>query len=176
MTAAAPIRPAEPAARGRGRRSLRRVFTRYTIGSVAAAAASEAVLLAAYGTGLLGPRAASVAAWTAGAAVNYLLNRWAWGRRGRVDPLRELLPYWLIALATMALSAWATGVADDRVGGPAESGWLRTALVGGVFAAVYGVMFVVKFVLFHYLVFADGPRRLRPARRSRHQVPNTTRE
>ncbi|GAA4057555.1 GtrA family protein [Actinomadura miaoliensis] len=179
MTATAPTRPADPAARGGGR-SFRRVFTRYTIGSVLAAVASEAVLLLTYGPGLLGPQAASVAAWAAGAALNYGLNRWwAWGRRGRADLRRELLPYWVIALTTMALSAWATGVADRQVDRLVESDALRAALVGGVFLAVYGVMFVVKFVLFHYLVFADGGRsgrRPRPARRSRHQVPNTTRE
>ena len=70
---------------------LRGIFTRYAIGSVLAGVASEAVLLATYGPGLLGPHAASVAAWMAGAALNYGLNRWwAWGRRGRASLLKEL--------------------------------------------------------------------------------------
>jgi putative flippase GtrA len=178
-------RPAGPA-RGR-RRSLKLIFTRYTIGSLVAAVATEATLLLTYGPKLLGPEAASVAAWVVGASVNYGLNRWwAWGRRGRARVRRELLPYWGIALTSMALSAWATGVADRLAPGlsPAlESGAPRLVFVGGVFLAVYGLMFVVKFVLFHYFVFAaagDVPRDEAlaedEARRSRHQVPTTTRE
>ncbi|TDE36783.1 GtrA family protein [Actinomadura sp. 6K520] len=171
--------PAEPAP-SRGRRALRLIFTRYTIGSVLAAVASEATLLLTYGTGLLGPRAASVAAWSTGAALNYVLNRWwAWGRRGRASVWRELVPYWAIAVASMLLSAWATGVADRL--GPEAAG-PRMVFVGGVFLAVYGVMFVVKFCLFHYFVFAGGRGTRAEAdavgadRRSRNQVPTTTRE
>lgn len=167
----------------RGRRAFRLIFTRYTVGSVLAAVASEATLLLTYGPGLLSPGAASVAAWGAGAGLNYVLNRrWAWGRRGRASLWRELVPYWGIAVASMAISAWATGVADRLGPRIIESEGLRTAFVGGVFLAVYGLMFVVKFVLFHYLVFAGGPD-TRPGageadapRRSRHQVPTTTRE
>lgn len=170
----------------RGRRAFRLVFTRYTVGSVLAAVASEATLLLTYGPGLLGPGAASVAAWGAGAALNYVLNRWwAWGRRGRASLWRELVPYWVIAVASMAFSAWATGAADRLGPRLFDSGGLRTVFVGAVFLAVYGVMFVVKFVLFHYFVFAGGPDTRpgageedarRPDRRSRHQVPTTTRE
>jgi putative flippase GtrA len=149
------------------RRTLRGIFTRYAIGSVLAGVASEAVLLLTYGPGLLGPRAASVAAWAAGAALNYGLNRrWAWGRRGRAHLRRELLPYWAITLATLAVSTWATGAADAFGHRLFAAGGLRVAFVGGAFLAVYGLMFGVKFALYHYVVFAP---------RSRHQVPSTTR-
>lgn len=141
------------------------IFTKYAIGSVLAGLASEATLLATYGSRLLGPRPASIAGWAAGALLNYGLNRWwAWGRRGRASLRRELLPYWAITLATVAISAWATGAADRVARG--LSGEPRLAFVGGAFLAVYGVMFAVKFVLYHYFVFAD---------RSRHQVLRTTR-
>lgn len=180
------------------------VFSRYTAGSVIAGVVSELVLLVTYGPGLLGPRAASVAGWAAGAVLNYGLNRWwAWGRRGRADLWRELLPYWAVTLATVALATWATGLADraaPRLFGP---GGLRPAFVGAAFLAVYGVMFVAKFVLYHYVVFGARAGRRSPAgtgagtagpgtdgaaagqdagdgarpddRRSRHQVPSTTR-
>ncbi|RFS83441.1 GtrA family protein [Actinomadura spongiicola] len=167
-------------------RGFRLIFTRYTVGSVLAAVLSEATLLLTYGPGLLGPGAASVVAWGAGAALNYVLNRWwAWGRRGRASLWRELVPYWVIAVASMVLSAWATGAADRFAPRLVESDALRTAFVGGAFLAVYGVMFVVKFVLFHYFVFAGAPttrsaeagaETTGSARRSRHQVPITTRE
>lgn len=209
MDDAAPRRKGgDGTAGGRLRRPLRAlrglmaryaVFSRYTAGSILAGVVSELVLLVTYGTGLLGPRAASVAGWAAGAVLNYGLNRWwAWGRRGRADLWRELLPYWAVTLATVALSTWATGLADHaapRLFGP---GALRLAFVGAAFLAVYGVMFVVKFVLYHYVVFGARAGRRSPAgtgagtdgaaagqdagdgarpddRRSRHQVPSTTR-
>ncbi|WP_395106459.1 GtrA family protein [Actinomadura sp. SCN-SB] len=174
-----------------GGRPLRLIFTRYTIGSIIAGVATEATLLLTYGLALLGPEAASIAAWIVGAVVNYTLSRrWAWGRRGRQRLPRELLSFWAISVATMALSAWATGLAHrvgPRLFEPLEHGMLRVAFVGAVFLAVYGMLFVVKFVVFHYFVFAgsgDGtepgdPRRdvaRLLARRSRHQVPTTTRE
>ncbi|MCG5216829.1 GtrA family protein [Streptosporangium sp. KLBMP 9127] len=182
------------------RGSVPRIFTRYAIGSVVAAVVTEAVLLVTYGFGLLGPQAASVAAWACGATVNYVLNRrWAWRRTGRAKPLRELLPYWLAALASLGVSTWATGAADRLATTLFVSDGPRVAFVGAVFLGVYGVLFIAKFALFHYFVFADRPGAdtdpetgAEPGtetgadigadigagedRRSRHQVPRTTRE
>ena len=63
--------------------------TKYTAGSLVAAATSEIVLVVCYGTGLLGTTAASIVAFFAGAVPNYVLNRrWVWQRRGRV-PIRR---------------------------------------------------------------------------------------
>jgi putative flippase GtrA len=167
----------------RGR--LPRIFTRYTIGSVIAGVVSEVVLLTVYGTELLGPGGASAAAWLCGALVNYVLNRWwAWSRRGRPKAVREVLMYWVTAVASLGISSWATATAERFVEHLEES--TRLAVVGGVFLAVYGVLFVAKFFLFHYFIFAAEPRsedaapradRDEPAaRRSRHQVPTTTRK
>ncbi|SDR32678.1 GtrA family protein [Thermostaphylospora chromogena] len=167
-----------------------RIFTRYAIGSVVAGVISEATLLLVYGLGLLGAQAASVLAWACGAVVNYVLNRrWAWGRRGRPKPLRELLPYWLTSVASLGITTWATGQADRLGARLFEAEGPRVAFVGAAFLAVYGLLFIAKFCFFHYFVFADTPRRSAPApaeaaeadaeerrRRSLSHVPSTTRE
>jgi putative flippase GtrA len=181
-------------ARGPGlvRRSVRAVLTRAAISSLLAGVTSETVLLVTYGPGLLGPQAAAAMAWAAGAVVNYRLNRgWAWGRRGRADLWRELLPYWAITLTSLAVSVWTTGLADRIAARLFETEGLRSAFVGGAFLTVYGLMFLVKFTLYHFIVFRDRPRtrtaadgdhahqdsEVLPAdRRSRHQVPTTTRK
>ncbi|SDJ58449.1 Putative flippase GtrA (transmembrane translocase of bactoprenol-linked glucose) [Nonomuraea maritima] len=156
---------------------LPRVFTRYTAASVAAGVASEAVLLTAYGTHLLTPGQASAAGWASGALVNYGLNRWwVFRHREQSRPVRETLGFWLTSLAALGLSTWATGLAG-RLAAPLDHG-LRVAVVGAVFLGVYASLFVAKFAFFNYFVFAgnsgsgSGLRR----RRSRHQVPTTTRE
>jgi putative flippase GtrA len=170
------------------RGALPRIFGRYAIGSVVAGVVSEITLLTVYGLELLGPSAASVVAWGLGAVVNYVLNRWwAWKLRGRPKPLRELLPYWLTAVVGLVIASWGTGVAD-RVGHQIfDTDGPRVIFVGAVFLGIYGLLFVAKFFLFHYFVFADtrsGEEGAEPAeegdeagrRRSRSQVPSTTRE
>src|SRR5580658_9247507 len=41
---------------------------------------------------------AHVTAGIAGAAVSYVVSRWAWERKGRPQLLKETLPFWLISL------------------------------------------------------------------------------
>ncbi|MEO3833310.1 GtrA family protein [Nonomuraea sp. B10E8] len=179
------------------RGALPRIFTRYTLGSVVAAVVSEVTLLVAYGQELLGAQAAAVAAWALGAVTNYVLaRRWAWRRRGRPRVLRELLPFWLTSVTGLLLTTWATGVAHDVGPRLFATDGARVVFVGAVFLGVYGVLFMAKFCFFHYFVFADpragsageadeegeaaadgaeDPDRAVP-RRSRSQVPSTTRK
>jgi len=151
-------------------------FLRYAAGSVVAAGCSEIVLIGSYGLLGLGPQAASALAWLAGAVPNYALNRrWAWRRRGEAAFLRETLPYWAITVGTAVLAVAATSVADGWVRHLVTDRGARSFLLGAVYLAAYGVVFVAKFALFDRWVFA-ARRSLRAAdRRSRSQVPNTTR-
>ena len=144
-------------------------FLRYAAGSAVAAGCSEIVLVGSYGLLGLGPQAASALAWLAGAVPNYILNRrWAWRRRGGAAFLRETLPYWAITLGTAVLAVAATSLADGWVRRLVADRAERSLLLGAVYLAAYGFVFVAKFVLFDRWVCAAR-------RRSRHQVPNTTR-
>lgn len=142
----------------RGRGSLRVILTRYTLGSVIAAAVSEVTLLVVYGFQLAGPGVAAGCAWIGGSVVNYFLNRnWAWGRRGRAHPVRELLPYWLAAVVSLAASTWATSMADRLAPTLTDDRGTIVIIVGIAFLATYGVLFVVKFLFFHYVLFKPRP-------------------
>lgn len=150
--------------------TLWRRLTRYGTGSVIAGVISETAFLLVYGAGLAGPRVASAVAFLAGAIPNYVLNRsWTWERRGRPDPVRELLPYAAVVLTSVLVASAVTSFADRNVGALTTSRPLQVALVTISFAATYGVLFILKFVVFDRLLFADRSR-------SRHQVPSTTRE
>lgn len=132
-------------------------FARYGAGSLVALGCSELVLIGSYGYLHAGARTAAILAWLAGAVPNYILNRrWAWRRSGRAALLRETLPYWGITLGTAAVAVLATGIADDwirrRVGERGE----ESVLLAAVYLAAYGVIFVLKFVLFDGLVFSRG--------------------
>ncbi len=130
-------------------------FLRYAAGSLVATGCSEVVLVAGYGLLGLGPQAAAVVAWVAGAVPNYLLNRrWAWRERDRSPALRELIPYWVITLGTAALAIVATTAADGLVRRAVSDRGERSFLLGLVYLAAYGLVFVIKFVLFDNWVFS----------------------
>jgi putative flippase GtrA len=148
--------PVLSASQRRMRGPLGRVFTRYTLGSIAAMAASELTLLLVYGLHVGGTQVAASAGWAAGAVVNYFLNRnWTWGKRGRAHPLKELLPYWLTAVAGLLLSMWATGAAGDLAPRLSHDHTVVTLIVGTAYLVTYGFLFIAKFILFHYVIFAD---------------------
>lgn len=130
-----------------------RIFGRYTAASIVAAILSELAFLASYGLGAI-PLVASIIAWFAGAVPNYLLNRrWAWQRDGKADLRRELLPYAAIVVVTAGTAAVVTTVADALVRDWVDSHTWQVLLVGAAFLATYGVMFLLKFVLFDRYVF-----------------------
>lgn len=130
-------------------------FLRYAAGSVVAAGCSEVVLIGSYALLGLGPQAAAALAWLAGAIPNYMLNRrWAWKRRGEAAFLRETLPYWAITLGTALLAILATSAADGWVRHLVTDRGERSLLLGAVYLAAYGFVFVAKFALFDRWVFA----------------------
>lgn len=152
-------RPGTPANRiiaaAGGPRILR--WARYTTASVVAGIISTGTLLVLYGLDLVSPQAASVIAFLAGAVPNYLLSRaWTWRGRNRRKPLREIVPYAAIVVATTVAAAMLTGVTDEHVHLLTSLRWLQVLLVGGVFVGTYVAMFVVKFLLLDWLVFTAG--------------------
>jgi putative flippase GtrA len=145
-------------------------FLRYGAGSLVAMGCSELMLIGSYDIAGAGPLTAAILAWAAGALPNYVLNRrWAWradhtgqGQGGRG---RELALYWTITLSTAAAAVAMTTGMDDVVKGSVTSRGAQSLLLALVYLLAYGVVFIVKFVLFDRWVFANG--------RSRRQVPST---
>jgi putative flippase GtrA len=144
-------------------------ITRYAIGSVIALVTSIVVFALCYVVGL-NTTICSVAAFSAGAVPNWILNRrWAWQIRGQVAFLREIVGYVVISLIALVSSSAATGWTQSQVKGiPAHHG-IRVLIVTASYVAVQAVLFVAKFVVYEHWVFS-GRSRLRAAVRSRRQV------
>lgn len=132
---------------------------RYAAGSVVATVCSEVALIAAYGLFDADAQAATVAGWVAGAIPNYVLNqRWAWRDRGKSDkPLTEAAWYWGVTAVTATLAILATSGVDAVVSPHITDRGDRAVLLGGVYLAVYGVVFVVKYIIFDRWVFGRTP-------------------
>ena len=129
------------------RRSRLLLWARYSASSVVATVVSQVAFALCY---WLGSSAvvATLVAWLAGAVPNYVLSRrWAWGRQG------QLLPYAMIVIGAAVTAALVTTATDHIVQGIDSHAW-KTVLVTGSYLGTYGVLFILKFVLFDRLVFA----------------------
>jgi putative flippase GtrA len=144
--------------------------TKYAIGSVLALATSVVVFALLYVIGL-NTTLCSVGAFLAGAIPNWILNRrWAWGMRGRVEWMREIVGYTVISVLALVASSAATGWTQHHlVPSIAPGHGLRVILVTAAYVLVQAILFAAKFVVYEHWVFA-GRSRLRAAVRSRHQV------
>jgi putative flippase GtrA len=132
---------------------------RFLAGSVLATLTSAAVFPLVYRWAHAGPRIATFAAFAAGAAVSFVVNRfWTWSRRERDGLGRDLFGFFAVAGSVAVLAAIVTSITDfyaDRAG---ISDNLRTAMVETAYLGTYGVMFLIKFLLLDRLVFRTRDR------------------
>ena len=136
------------------------IWVRYAAGSVVATIFSQIAFTVCYGALDASAAVASLVAWVAGAGPNYLLNKaWAWNDRS-VSRRRAIISYLLVIGVTNLLAIGMTTLADSWVRAHVASHGDRTILVDLAYLGSYGVMFVVKFLLFDGLVFKT---RRRPA-------------
>jgi putative flippase GtrA len=130
-------------------------FSRYTIGSIICFGVSELVFVALFAPDLLGARGAAIVASIAGIIPGYFLNRsWTWGRRGRSDFWREVVPYWATALISTLIAALGTGLANALFADQPRG--IRTIINATAYMVIYGVLFVAKFVIFQRWLFAPA--------------------
>jgi putative flippase GtrA len=97
---------------------------------------------------------ANVVATGLGTVVSYRLNRaWVWGRRDRSDPWREVLPFWALSFAGLALSTLAVAGADRWASAMQLGGAVRTGVVLLASVAGYAALWVAQFVVLERVLF-----------------------
>src|SRR5271155_3074036 len=138
-------------------------FGRFAVAAIAAFATTEVVLTICAGPLALTATWASIIAWFSGALVSYVLSRWAWKRKGRPNLLKETLPFWIVSAMVIVILTLATKF------GYHSASWmhLRGAERVLYLDAIYGVAnlgtFVLRFLFFHYVLFAGSTGAARPA-------------
>jgi len=130
-------------------------FVRFVPVSVAAVAASQITLAVLVGVTRLSAGAAAVIASMVGAAVSYVLSRWAWERKGRPNLLKETLPFWLVSVGAWIVLGAASHYASVWAVSMNMGHWQRVAVVNGAYFVANCVTFVTRFAIFHYVLFAD---------------------
>ena len=164
----------------RGDRSVHR-FIRYSLVSVVAIVISQVtILVCAWVFGLSGIVANTIGA-VAATPASYELNRkWAWGKSGKSHMWREVVPFWSLTLLGWLASTGTVEIADSMAKSHGVSGLGRAVAIMGASLFAYGVVWIVKFVIFNHIVFADrgagaemasAAPRTAPMRRCHRQRP-----
>ncbi len=137
-------------------------FGRFTVAAIAAFATTEVVLTICAGPLALTATWASVISWFSGALVSYALSRWAWKRKGRPNLLRETLPFWVVSAMVVVILLLATKFGYHSAGWMRLSGAERVLYVDAVYGVANVGTFLLRFLFFHYVLFAGSAGRPAP--------------
>jgi putative flippase GtrA len=138
-------------------------FGRFAVAAIAAFATTEVVLTICAGPLALTATWASIIAWFSGALVSYVLSRWAWKRKGRPNLLKETLPFWIVSAMVIVILTLATKFAYHSAGWMNLTGAKRVLYVDLVYGVANIGTFLLRFLFFHYVLFAGSPGRPGPA-------------
>jgi putative flippase GtrA len=139
-------------------------FGRFAVAAISAFATSEIVYVICAGPLALSSTEATLVGWFSGVVVSYVLSRWAWERKGRPNLLRETVPFCVVSAIVIVVLE----LADKYLGYHPATWWhLQGAERALYLAAVYGAAnlftFLLRFLFFHYVLFAGSVARPGPA-------------
>ena len=138
-----------------GDAQTRRKLFRYAVASGVNIVIGEGILAVTFGVfGWTARSAAVLAAIVAAFPAYFLARRWVWGRSGRSHLLKEVLPFWTLALLGLGITTLAADV-GERVGADAETRLTQTAIVMAFVLGASGVFWVMRFLLLNRVLFAD---------------------
>jgi putative flippase GtrA len=139
-----------------------RKMVRYSLVSVISVIVSQIVLFIAQS--FYSARTSNIIAVCISAVPSYYLNRaWAWGKTGKSHLMKEIVPFWSLALLGLVFSTWAADYAESNAH-HITSSELGTRLVVNLAAlAAFGVLWVGKFIIFNRVLFAHRPEPSVPA-------------
>jgi putative flippase GtrA len=150
-------------------------FTRFVGVAAASLATSEILLSLCNGVFHMTATPAALVATFGGAAVSYVLSRWAWERKGKPDVLRETVPFWVISAMVWVILTLATKFGYHLASWMGLQGVKHVLVVDLVYLAANVVTFLLRFVIFHYVLFADRTTAARAAATGPDSVPPGTR-
>lgn len=130
---------------------------RFAPAAVLAAAATQVTYFIVGSVLHAGGLTSGALGWLAGFVVSYAVSRWAWERKGRPDLLRETLPFLAIALTVGVVLTLTSKFAYTQARSMGLTGIDKAAFVQGLYLTANCVTFLIRFVIFHYILFADRP-------------------
>jgi putative flippase GtrA len=151
-------------------------FTRFMGVALASLLTAEIALTLCNGVFHMTATPAALISTFAGAVVSYVLSRWAWERKGKPDILRETLPFWVISAMVWAILWLATKLGYHMASWLGLHGFKHVLLVDLVYLVANFVTFLLRFVIFHYVLFAEPATAARVAATGPDAIPPGARE
>ena len=125
-------------------------FVKYSAVSVISVIVSQVTLVACHDFFRWDAAWANVTAVSLSSVPAYLLNRaWVWGKSGKSHFLKEVVPFWGMAILGLALSTWLVVLAARWWPG-------STAAVSGANLAGFGLLWFGKFAVLEEILFKAG--------------------
>jgi putative flippase GtrA len=139
-----------------------RKMIRYSLVSVVSVIVSQIVLFVAQS--FWSARTSNIIAVCVSAVPSYYLNRaWAWGKTGKSHLMKEIVPFWSLALLGLIFSTWAADYAETFAHSHSVSDLTARLIVNGAALGAFGILWVGKFFIFNKLMFAHQPEPSVPA-------------
>ncbi len=126
-----------------------RKLTRYSMVSVISTIVSQGSLFITFGVlRLWSAVPANVFANALATVPSYYLDRWwVWGKSGKSHLLKEVIPFWTMSFAGMALSMWTVWLASRWSVDHHYAHLLEAVFVNGANLFAFAVLWLVKFFL-----------------------------
>jgi putative flippase GtrA len=147
-------------------------FLKYSAVSVISVVVNVVLLVFAYVVLDWKEAPANVFAVAVSAVPSYYLNRaWAWGKRGRSHFMKEVVPFWALAFLGLLMSTIAVDLVGNNIQHLHKA--VRTVIVAATQIGAFGILWIVKFIIFNELLFKHHPEVLEdePALDGRTGIP-----
>jgi putative flippase GtrA len=132
-----------------------RRFARFLVVALAAVVSSQVALIVFLDGAHMSAGISGALAGVVGAAVSYVLSRWAWERKGRPHMLKETIPFWGVAVAAWVVLGLATKLGVHWAASIPHHSLKWHVVVNGTYLGANVLTFLARFVIFHYVLFAD---------------------
>ena len=130
-------------------------FIRFAPAALCAVAASQITYIICLGPANLTAGVAGAAGWFAGAAVSYVISRWAWERKGRPHLLKETLPFVAVSIGAGIILTLASKFGNSEAKEMGLDGASRIIVADMFYFTANCLTFALRFVIFHFILFAD---------------------
>ncbi|MGI9004974.1 MAG: hypothetical protein ACR2FU_02040 [Streptosporangiaceae bacterium] len=144
----------EPLRRMLGSPAGRRLV-RFAPAALIALAATQITYFICFTVLAMTGRSAGAAGWLAGVVVSYAASRWAFGRKGKPRLLRETLPFVAVSLIVGIVLTEASHFGYREAAALGLHGITHIAFVQGFYLAANCFTFLIRFAIFHFVLFAD---------------------
>ena len=89
---------------------------------------------------------------------SYYLNRkWAWGKNGKSHLLKEVVPFWVMALAGLGLSTLSASEAAIFARHLTSSRHVASVFIIGASFASYGILWSIRYLILNKYLFQPTP-------------------